>query len=343
MEGLEDYAPYYDYVPDNGTELSATSGGLETFTDTDKSFLTITLVAIKIVICVLGLGGNGVVIWICGWKMKRTVNTTWYISLAISDFLFCACLPLEMVYMLTSHWPFGLALCKLASSALFLNMYSSVFLLVLISTDRCVMISFPVWSQNHRKVWKASVVVVLMWLLSALLTVPALIYRETKVHGSVTQCYTHYMSLSKHKAVALTRFTCGFLIPFLMIVFCCSVLCVKLRSLTIRSTKPYKVMAALILSFFFCWVPYQTFILLEPDHNKHSLVDIETGLQVGGTLAAANSFINPALYVFIGNDFQQTLKRSLMSRIENAMADDFRTGGPNLSKSKSMEICELKV
>ncbi|XP_029921367.1 chemokine-like receptor 1 [Myripristis murdjan] len=339
MEGLEDYVDYEDYVPDNKTDFSSSSDEPEAFTAT-KSFLTDTLVAIKIIICVIGLGGNGVVIWICGWKMKRTVNTAWYISLAISDFLFCACLPLEIVYMVTSHWPFGLVLCKLMSSALFLNMYSSVFLLVLISADRCIIISFPVWSQNHRKVQTASTVVVLMWVLSAILTLPALVYRQTKIHGSVTQCYTEYMSVSNHKAVALTRFICGFLIPFLLIVFCCSVLCVKLRSLTIKSTKPYKVMAALILSFFICWVPYQTFVLLEIDISKHSLEIIQIGLQVGGTLAAANSFINPVLYVFIGNDFQQTLKRSFMSRIENAMADDCRTGGLNPSKSKSMEICE---
>ncbi|KAF7667542.1 hypothetical protein LDENG_00057820 [Lucifuga dentata] len=262
--------------------------------------------------------------------MKRTVNTTWYTSLAISDFLFCACLPMEIVYVVTSHWPFGQVLCKLTSSALFLNMYSSVFLLVLISIDRCIMISFPVW--------KASAVVILMWVLSAFLTLPSLVYRQTKVHGSVTQCHTDYKFHSTHKAVVLTRFICGFLIPFLMIVFCCSVLSVKLRGLTMKSTKPYKVMVALILSFFFCWVPYHTFVLLELDLRNHNLDIIQTGLKVGGTLAAANSFINPVLYVFIGKDFKQTLKQSFTSWIKDAMADDFRTSTVHPPRSKSIEI-----
>ena len=65
---------------------------------------------------------------------------------------------------------------------------------------------------------------------------------------------------------------------------------------------------------------------------------INTGLKVGATLAAANSFISPVLYVFVGHDFKQTLRRSLTSRIEEAMAEDFRTGGLNHSRSKSMEI-----
>uniref|UniRef100_A0A4W6CQB5 G-protein coupled receptors family 1 profile domain-containing protein n=1 Tax=Lates calcarifer TaxID=8187 RepID=A0A4W6CQB5_LATCA len=332
-----DYTEYDDYTPVNETETNTTTAGLLTL-DTSQSSLTHVLMAVNIIITVIGLGGNSLVIWICGWKMKRTVITTWYISLAISDFLFCAFLPLNIFYMITSHWPFGLVLCKLSSSALFLNMYSSVFLLVLISADRCLMISFPVWSHNHRTVRRAFVVVILMWLLSALLTLPSLIFRQTTVHDSVTQCYMNYENKSRHKAVALTRFICGFLIPFLMIVFCCSVLGVKLRNLTIKSTKPYKVMVALILSFFFCWVPYHTFVLLELDLNRHSLEVLQTGLKVGATLASANSFISPVLYVFIGNDFKQTLRRSLTSRIEEAMAEDFRTGGLNHSKSKSMEI-----
>ncbi|XP_076614492.1 chemerin-like receptor 1 [Chaetodon auriga] len=331
-----DYIEYDDYTPDNETE-NFTTGGTLNFS-TAQTPLTHVLVAVNIIISVVGLGGNSLVMWICGWKMKRTVNTTWYISLAISDSLFCAFLPLEVFYMITSHWPFGLVLCKMTSFALFLNMYSSVFLLVLISADRCVMISCPVWSHNHRTVRKAYAVVFLMWLLSALLTLPSLVFRQVTVHGSVTQCHTNYMGHSNHNAVVLTRFICGFLIPFLMIVFCCFVLGVKLRSLTLKSTKPYKVMAALILSFFFCWVPYHSFVLLELDIKNHSLEVLQTGLKVGATLAAANCLISPFLYVFIGNDFKRTLKRSLTSGMEEAMAEDFRTGGLNHSKSKSMEV-----
>ncbi|XP_060931730.1 chemerin-like receptor 1 [Limanda limanda] len=333
-----DYKEYEDYTPENETEnVNATPTVLMNISSSHSS-LSHALVVFNILITVIGLIGNSVVIWICGCKMKRTVITIWYISLAISNFLFCVFLPLEVFYRITLHWPFGLLLCKFTSSALFLNMYSSVFLLVLISTDRCVMILFPIWSHNHRSVKKAVGVVVLMWLLSALLTLPSLIYRQTVVHGSVTQCYTGYMDHSRHKAVVLSRFICGFLIPFLIIVVCCSVLGVKLNTLTVKSTKPYKIMAALILSFFFCWVPYHTFVLLELDLKYLSLEVIKTGMSVGATLAAANCFISPALYVFVGNDFKRTLKRSLTSRMEEAMAEDFRTVGLNHSRCRSMEV-----
>ncbi|XP_030598741.1 chemokine-like receptor 1 [Archocentrus centrarchus] len=330
----EDYIVYDEYTAGNDTNANESNLSKEGLTNfhSPQSTWTHALVAVNIIICVLGLAGNSLVIWICGWKMKTTVITTWYISLAISNFLFCAFLPFEVVYMITSHWPFGEVLCKLASSTLFLNMHSSVFLLVLITADRCIMVLFPVWSHNHRKVGKAFGAVILMWLLSALLTAPSLIYRKTTVHGSVIQCHTERLP-----AVALARFICGFLIPFLMIVFCCLVLGIKLRNLTLKSTKPYKIMAALILSFFVFWVPYHTFVLLELDFQNYNLKAIQTGLKVGVTLAAANSIISPVLYVFIGNDFKKTLRRSLSSRIEEALAEDIRTGGLNHSRFKSME------
>ncbi|XP_017266064.1 chemokine-like receptor 1 [Kryptolebias marmoratus] len=332
-----DYVEYDDYTANNGTENNTNTGVHVTFSSPQSS-LTYVLVAVNVVISVVGLGGNSVVIWICGWKMRRSVITTWYMSLAISNLLFCAVLPLDIFYMITSHWPFGQVLCKFTSSALFLNMHSSVFLLVLISADRCVLVLFPVWAHNHRTVKKAYGAVALMWFLSALLTLPSMIFRRTTVQDSVTQCHTDYRDDSKHKAVKLSGFICGFLIPFLTIVLCCVVLGMKLRRSTIRSKKPYKIVVALILSFFFCWVPYHAFVLLELDLGNQSLEVLQTGLKVGVTLAAANSVISPILYVFIGNDFKRTLQKSLTSRFEEAIAEDFRTGGPNYSMSKSMEI-----
>ncbi|KAI4887084.1 hypothetical protein NFI96_007539, partial [Prochilodus magdalenae] len=104
----------------------------------------------RLIIFILGVAGNALVIWIAGFKVKKSVITTWYLSLAVSDFIYCSTLPLFVVYVLSRNWPFGLFMCKFNSFIMWLNMFSSIFLLTIISVDRCVVVMFPVWAQNQR-------------------------------------------------------------------------------------------------------------------------------------------------------------------------------------------------
>ncbi|KAK3538360.1 hypothetical protein QTP86_000554 [Hemibagrus guttatus] len=242
------------------------------------------LLVVNVIIILLGIVGNGVVIWIAGFKMKKTVNTTWYLSLAISDFIFCATLPFNTFYIVTSDWTFGLFMCRFTSFVMFLNMFSSIFLLVIISVDRCIAVMFPVWAQNQRTIRKASLIVLLAWVL----------------------------------AVSL------------IIIF-------KLRSNQMaKSTKPFKIMTALIVTFFVCWLPYHTFVLAELTQILSNDI-ITIGFKIGTSVASANSFLNPILYVFMGNDFRQKFKNSILSKIENAIGEEGRTMSRYLSRSSSVD------
>ncbi|XP_044836925.1 C3a anaphylatoxin chemotactic receptor-like [Mauremys mutica] len=129
---------------------------------------------------ILGLLGNGLVIWVAGLKMKRTVNTVWFLHLAIADFLCCMSLPFSIIHLiLHEYWPYGHFLCKVIPSAIILNMFASVFLLTAISIDRCLMVMKPVWCQNHRNVRLASLMCGCIWLLAFIMCCPAFLYRET--------------------------------------------------------------------------------------------------------------------------------------------------------------------
>ncbi|CAG08499.1 unnamed protein product, partial [Tetraodon nigroviridis] len=321
-----------DYV-DEFADYNYTEGDARTVTEETSTLhkplcngevLCLSLVVLNAIIFLLGFCGNALVIWIAGFKMKKTVNTTWYLSLAVSDFVFCAFLPFSIASMTMEVWIFGRVMCKLVPAVLFLNMFSSIFLLVVISVDRLVSVLFPVWTQNHRTVKKASVVVFLAWLLAVALSVPSFIFRDVVTHLGRTSCVNKYtFDRYSHSIVAYSRLVAGFVVPFAIIIICYSIIILKLRKNRMtKSSKPFKVMSALVVAFFVCWLPYHVFIMLELNHQNlnHNLLVI--GLKVGTLMAAANSFLNPMLYVFMGNDFRQKFRSSLFSKMQNAMAEE---------------------
>ena len=134
---------------------------------------------------------NGVVIWIAGHNMKKMVNTTWYLSLAVSDIIFCASLPFNIIYPETKEWIFELFMCKFSSFVMFLNMFGSILLLVVISVDHCVSVSFPVRAQEHSTIGKAFELVFLVWVAYVALSIPSLVFRDAKTHVGKSMCFNN--------------------------------------------------------------------------------------------------------------------------------------------------------
>uniref|UniRef100_A0A8C3ICL7 G-protein coupled receptors family 1 profile domain-containing protein n=1 Tax=Chrysemys picta bellii TaxID=8478 RepID=A0A8C3ICL7_CHRPI len=145
---------------------------------------------------VLGVTGNGLVIFITGFRMKRTVNTIWFLNLAVADFIFTFFLPFSVAYTaLGFHWPFGRALCKINTTLAFLNLYASVYLLMVISIDRCISVVRPVWAQNHRTPNLALLVALGVWVVALALCSPNLYFRHTAPspnNENITNCYNNF-------------------------------------------------------------------------------------------------------------------------------------------------------
>ncbi|XP_036924207.1 C3a anaphylatoxin chemotactic receptor isoform X2 [Sturnira hondurensis] len=137
----------------------------------------------------LGLPGNGLVLWVAGLKMKWTVSTVWFLHLTLADFLCCLSLPFSMAHLaLQGHWPYGRPLCKLIPSIIILNMFASVFLLTAISLDRCLLVLKPIWCQNHRNVRAAFIICVCVWVVALIMCIPVFIYREMFTVDNKNMC-----------------------------------------------------------------------------------------------------------------------------------------------------------
>ncbi|XP_069496656.1 chemerin-like receptor 1 [Ambystoma mexicanum] len=320
----------------------------EDFSDFRKSMQTLSLLFYSLAF-LLGVTGNGLVIWITGFRMKKTVNTVWFLNLSIADFILTFSLPLGITYTaMNNHWPFGTILCKIISMVGILNLYASIFFLVVISVDRCLMVAYPVWSQNNRTPRMARLVAMTTWIVALAFSLPALVFRDTLTgRGNTTFCFNNYnftdpqiVSLAQMRkmAMSLTSFICGFLIPFIVIFFCYSVLTCKLkRSQLAKSSKPFRIMCAVVLSFFLCWLPTHIFMLIEMGLKKESSCLMKRAFLIGSpvvsSIAYFNSCINPIIYVFIVRDFKEMLRTSILSVLETAFKEE-----PITAQSRSTSV-----
>ncbi|CAB1452095.1 unnamed protein product, partial [Pleuronectes platessa] len=310
--------------------------------------LNIMPLIVYCLVFVLGVFGNGVVIWVTGFKMKKTINTVWFLNLAVADFLFTAFLPLGVTYTaLDYHWPFGNFMCRLNALVLSLNMFASVYFLMVISVNRCVSVVWPVWAQNHRSVRKASCVSLVVWILALILSAPYFIFEDTvsdPYDEDIIYCFSNF-ALSddnetpsvkqlgdfRHQTMTITRFLLGFVVPFTVIVSCYAVIIHRLRrnrTLASQSSRPFKIIAAIIATFFLCWAPFYSMTVIQlvyytaisPSETLGHIITI--GDPIATSLAFLNSCLNPLLYVFMGKDLKEKVRKSVLNLLETAFQEE---------------------
>ncbi|XP_075184136.1 N-formyl peptide receptor 3-like isoform X1 [Anomaloglossus baeobatrachus] len=281
------------------------------------------------VIFVLGTIGNGLVIWITGFRGRRTINSVWFLNLAIADFLTCAFLPTRITEWIPLHINSKLAFCSVNIIQFNLNMTSSVLLLTAMSIDRCVSVICPIWVKVHKTNQLVRIAVAIIWVLSFLLTgVVYYLFRFyfmdvsewCQLHSYKTDVFINI----KH-TIRLIRLVIMLGIPFLIIFTSYATIFMRIRN-NKRPQRSYRIITAVVLCFIICWFPYYIWPLVSPYDGRDS-VYFTINLIVSN-LACLNSCINPIIYVFVGRDFQQGFLRSFSSRIRKAL---------NLSQSNVQE------
>ncbi|XP_052431451.1 C3a anaphylatoxin chemotactic receptor [Carassius gibelio] len=313
-------------------------------TQTVLSGIEIFNISIYFVVFALGIVGNGLVIYVTGYKMKTTVNSIWFLNLAIADFIFILIIILYIVNGFTKVWVFGDLMCKLVSFVTVLNMFASIFLLTAISLDRCLSTWVIVWAQNKRTLVKARIICSLMWVLSIGCSIPFVLCRSVEKDHCAYDCPLNIL-----RSLFIYRFIVGFLVPFLIIASSYIAIGVRAKRLKRgKKLKPFRVIIAVILAFFICWFPLHVQQLSHIVAHINDWSDIiyitdEIGPFVN-CLVHLNSCLNPILYVFMCEEFKMKLKQSLLLVLETAFAEEhlpFRTSRPSscsrLSESQGLK------
>ncbi|XP_074549381.1 type-1 angiotensin II receptor [Halichoeres trimaculatus] len=284
---------------------------------------------------VIGIVGNSMVVAVIHCYMKlKTVANIFVLNLAVSDLTFLITLPMWATFTATGyHWPFGGFLCKASAGLATFNLYTSIFFLTVLSIDRYLAIVHPVSSRRFRTVVYARVTCVVIWLFAFLLSVPTALIRDvhniaqynTTVCGFLHTNIKHNMRFKEILlAIGLMKGLLGFLVPFVIIITCYCLIGRALlgarhiqRSSRSREDEVLRMLAAAVVAFFLCWVPYQVFNLMQVltelilGENCTILEIIDTAMPFTICIAYFNSCVNPIVYSFVGNIFRKNLLRLL--------------------------------
>ncbi|XP_023138947.2 chemerin-like receptor 1 [Amphiprion ocellaris] len=310
-----------------GTDNTTSSVSQTSGVDVAVRYMKTVYLVMYCLIFIVGTLGNGLVIYVTGFRMKRTVNSVWFLNLALADFLFTVFL----VFVIVSHsrgnqWDFGLLMCKLNTFVSAVNMFASVFLLTAISLDRCLSIWVVVWAHNRRTVFKAQLACVVIWVAAGICSAPYASFRSISQRNGSPRCVYPAAVTHEQKWIIYTfRCVVGFVIPFLVILISYVAIAVRANRLQrTRRPKSRRIIYAVILAFFICWLPFHviSFIELKISSNTELVNIVRIGGPLAGCLAFLNSCLNPILYVFMCDEFLKKLKQSICLVLESALTED---------------------
>ncbi|XP_077113014.1 C3a anaphylatoxin chemotactic receptor-like [Ranitomeya variabilis] len=284
-----------------------------------------TSITLYSIVFALGIIGNGLVIWIAGFRMKNTISAVWFLHLAIADFLCCSSLPLRIAdWAALFSDPQHFALCIVNMVLFNVNMSASVLLLTAMSIDRWVSVMWPFWAKVHRSRNLVRISAAIIWGLSVIVTGAVYYVYKYRV-GNLSEWCLYYPISSYNPELRLTihqiRLVIMCVIPFLIIVTSYVTIFYKLRKSkrSQRSQRSSRIITAVISCFFICWFPYYIWRLIEWYYIDDITFYIVDPITI--SLAYLNSCLNPIIYVFLTADFQHGFLRSLISRLERAFGD----------------------
>uniref|UniRef100_H3CIF3 G-protein coupled receptors family 1 profile domain-containing protein n=1 Tax=Tetraodon nigroviridis TaxID=99883 RepID=H3CIF3_TETNG len=147
----------------------------------------------------------------------------------------------------------------------------------------------------------------------------------------------------RYQVMTITLFLLGFVIPFTVIMFCYAAIILRLRKkrpLPSQSSRPFRIIAAVIITFVLCWAPFHITALMEMVLNTNDFLSplhirIIITLQITSSLAFINSCLNPLLYVFIGQNYKAEIRKSFLKVMERAFVES-STGTHIYSKSTNV-------
>ncbi|XP_047440368.1 P2Y purinoceptor 4 [Mugil cephalus] len=319
-------------VPDAHNQSSVFTSIFNSSCRFDEEFKYILLPVSYSLVFVVGFVLNATALWLFLKMRPWNPSTVFMFHLALSDFLYVCSLPTLIYYYANrSHWPFGLAACKIVRFLFYANLYCSILFLTSISVHRYLGICHPIKAITRVKPYHAHLICGLVWGVVTVCLVPNLIFVTTSRRDNDTLCHdtTNQASFREYVDYSSVVMVLLFGIPFLVIVVC---YCLMARTLCqprqgISATqaanasrrKSIKLIIVVLVVFAVSFVPfhitrtlYYTSRVLELDCEFLNIVNF--AYKITRPLASVNSCIDPILYFLAGDHLRSKLMSVLTGK-----------------------------
>ncbi|XP_062863093.1 somatostatin receptor type 1 [Trichomycterus rosablanca] len=305
------------------------SSGNETLGDAHEGAILISF--IYSVVCLVGLCGNSMVIYVIfRYAKMKTATNIYILNLAIADELLMLSVPFLVTSSLLRHWPFGSFLCRLVLSVDAINMFTSIYCLTVLSIDRYIAVVHPIKAARYRRPTIAKMVNLCVWMFSILVILPIIIFSTSTPNSDGSVACNMQMPEPQRRWLAvfvIYAFLMGFLFPVLAICMCYVLIICKLRVVALKagweqrkkSERKITLMVMMVVTvFLICWMPFHVVQLVNVFVERHD----PTLSQLAVILGYANSCANPILYAFLSDNFKRSFQRILCLRWMGGMAEE---------------------
>lgn len=316
-----------EYFTATGSSMHATD--LPTYQHciaTRNSFADLLTLVLYGLVCIVGLFGNTLVIYVVlRFSKMQTVTNIYILNLAIADECFLIGIPFLLYTMRICSWRFGEVMCKAYMVSTSITSFTSSIFLLIMSADRYIAVCHPISSPRYRTLHIAKLVSALAWSTSAVLMLPVMLYASTveQEDGINYSCNIMWPdAYKKHSGTTFILYTffLGFATPLCFILSFYYLVIRKLRSVGPKHTtkskekkrahrKVTRLVLTVITVYICCWLPHWmsqlALINSNPAQRDLSRLEILIFLLLGA-LVYSNSAVNPILYAFLSENFRKS-------------------------------------
>lgn len=275
------------------------------------------LYAVFLVFSVIGLVGNLIVFSYLGFKIQRNKYTVYIMNLSMADAILETVAIITLIANIISNTSnneiksFTLSLTVLYYAMIYTGMY----LLTAISTERCISALFPIWNTVRRPRNLSTIMCCFAWALGGL---------ESLLDNFVCGPNPPYGRTLKCVAIGVMDFTLAVGICLPLTVISTSILLIKIKT-TFRQQYPPKLYIIIIVAaimFTLSVLPLNTIsLLLLCRLVPPNLVPVKAFIP-SEYWVIVNSAINPYIYFLVGKIWNQGTCCSIRDTLHRAFTID---------------------